>query len=691
MIDKLIWFFGNAQAFEIATQLMLPVVVGLVLYQSHYPFVLLRALWRRARASAPPVLRDEQRVPAALVVPSLLRNREELEGIVSALESAMRAGYPGALTVCASVDGRGGKSAPLYAELEAWAEARRAEAPGIEILVTGSERRRGKAMAVDEGVRAIAALAARGAIERPVVFFNMDADTELGEGALERLVCELWRPSRLTGQPGMIVTSHVAIPEQLSASAARKAHTVEGQIVLGVAREFAVAIGLGRYNHLRILPQLGASGALYTTWFELAHVAPRYARFVETLRWRDWLLWWIGEHPPAFRPERLEPLPEAMTGMGDDTWMSFLACSARWERGRPVLDLPRTPAHALWYALRAYLARPMRYAPDAKIYTSTPTSIRALFKQRVRWNISRVWTVQKFGLSHFFQMQLGIPAMIEIGLAIALQVALCAGLLLMPFSRAPAMWLPLMIVVELGYAGERTVSTLLALAIDGTLWKRRHLLLALPLSGIYFFTFHIATTLYGFFALVLGLGLNDGFAPEHTLERCGTGRPALAYRAKRALLLAWRSVRHGDVPLGWFWIGWDETPWTHSGYRGWTTGGAPSPVKPATPGPASPTPPLPAAPAIAASASTAEPLAEVIGEVIAFPVLAANGPELAGETALGSDDDVEVTTGVRRKRAAARRAASLVRRTGRATDEGQRAASRRSGRRVLRRARPRRR
>ncbi|MFN0247703.1 MAG: hypothetical protein ACKV2T_12525 [Kofleriaceae bacterium] len=31
-----------------------------------------------------------------------------------------------------------------------------------------------------------------------------------------------------------------------------------------------------------------------------------------------------------------------------------------------------------------------------------------------------------------------------------------------------------------------------------------------------------------------------------------------------------RAIRHGDVPPGWFWLGWNATPWTANGYAGWT-------------------------------------------------------------------------------------------------------------------------
>jgi hypothetical protein len=86
---------------------------------------------------------------------------------------------------------------------------------------------------------------------------------------------------------------------------------------------------------------------------------------------------------------------------------------------------------------------------------------------------------------------------------------------------------------------------------------------------------------------VLLVGNVTGFAPETTLIRGGSARIALLYRLRRALLLAVRAVRRGDVPIGKFWLGWGATRWTPSGYAGWTTGRRPPPVLPATAAPES--------------------------------------------------------------------------------------------------------
>jgi hypothetical protein len=128
-------------------------------------------------------------------------------------------------------------------------------------------------------------------------------------------------------------------------------------------------------------------------------------------------------------------------------------------------------------------------------------------------------------------------------------------------------------MIVLAYAFEtviRGAATLLAMIQDHDLRGHWHKLLALPLAGIFHLVFNIATTIVGFAKDLLGFGVNTHFAPEETLAASGTSRPAIAYRLVRCAKLAWRAVRHGDVPIGWFWLGWNATPWTANGYAGWT-------------------------------------------------------------------------------------------------------------------------
>ncbi|MBX3270270.1 MAG: hypothetical protein KF729_08410 [Sandaracinaceae bacterium] len=571
--SKIVWFFTNAGPIDILGPLLLPLGIGLVLYQCNYWYILLRALWQRARADGLPRLAPEQRVPLLATVPSLLRNREELEAIQAAIESLLANRYPGPMTIAACVDGTSERP-ELYRELQRWARRLALPSPDLRVLVTGHAPRRAKGVAIDTGVVEVAARVAAGEIPRahaPVVFFNVDADSELSPGALELMVHTLLRPSRLTGRPAMVVTSHVAVPKKHYWKGWRHLASTPGIIALSVAREYAVSLGLGR-NNSRILPHTGASGALYCTWFDVIEAAPTYARFMQTLTLRDWLRWWIGHAPPSFEAarRRLAPLPEGVAGMGDDTWITWLAMAARVRDDRTVdFELPRTPAHAAWRALVTYFARPFRYDARAKIYTSTPTTVRGLFKQRMRWNVSRIWTVQRWFPGLAFAWTTGLPAMLDVVLVTGFHILIVIGICLMPFVKAPTMWLATLILIELAMFLERALSTLFALWVDRSLRENWRLLLALPTSGLFHFAFNIASTIAGFTRMVFGFGFNSGFSPEGTLILGGSSRIAIAYRLTRALRLAVRSVVRGDVPIGWFWLGWQATPWTANGYAGW--------------------------------------------------------------------------------------------------------------------------
>ena len=584
LISKLIWFFTNADAHQIVAPLVLPVAVAFVLYQSHYPFIFLRALYERAFGDGFVPLTKANAPALGMTMPTLLRNQDDLDGLKTGIGSALRHRYPGQLILVAVIDGL--DVAPdLVDALRAWAAAQ--DIPeNVHLRITGSPTRVGKATAGDRGIRMIAELSEQlieeGVLsEVPPIYFNMDADCELGAHALERMVLALKRPSRLTGQPAMIVTSHVSIREADYWKGVRHFFTLKGQIAVTVAREYLVAIGLGRHNAFRMLPQNGASGALYCTWFPIVEAAPHFASFLNTLKWIDWVKWWFGAPPPRFDVSALESLPEAMTGMGEDTWMSWLAIAARFERGKITVGFPRTPAHALWYALVGFFARPFRYDPQAKIYTTTPTNLKSLFSQRVRWNVSRIWTVQCWGPALFYHLVIGIPAIVDLVLAIAFQAIIVGSLILAPVlgGDSPAMAPALFVLIELGYFAERTLGTAVAMVTDHGEKGRWKKFLGLPFAGIFHIAFNVTTTVVGFAKQVFGNGYNDKFAPEATLIKGATSRVAFGYRIRRFYSLCVRSVLVGDVPLGAFWFGWHKTKWTPNGYEGWTTGKVPSVVR----------------------------------------------------------------------------------------------------------------
>src|SRR5262249_53777249 len=204
-----------------------------------------------------------------------------------------------------------------------------------------------------------------------------------------RMVFRLTRRRRLSRKPYHIVTSNVVVPFDQCYRGLRSLFSLKRWIALSVAREYVGSISAGKVNY-KLAPTMEVSGALYCTWSAIYMAGPTYASFMQQLRLRDWIKWWFGFAPPRFSDFRGAPLPEAMTGPADDPWMGWLAGCCRLEGGRVSADFPRTPLHALAEALLQYVSRPVAYDPLAKVFSKTPTTVRALWKQRLRWNSSRM-------------------------------------------------------------------------------------------------------------------------------------------------------------------------------------------------------------------------------------------------------------------------------------------------------------
>jgi hypothetical protein len=181
-----------------------------------------------------------------------------------------------------------------------------------------------------------------------------------------------------------------------------------------------------------------------------------------------------------------------------------------------------------------------------------------------------MWLTARFKRVPYFHWELGLWVVLDVLLTVAIHAMILIALLGWPFADRPGAWLSL---VVLGYVASfvtRAAATLLAIMQEESLAEHWHKLLALPLSGLYHFIFNIAATIVGTFEDVFLFGLNTGFAPEETLEASDTARIALAYRVRRCARMAWRALRHGDIPPGFWWLGWHSTPYTPSGYHGWT-------------------------------------------------------------------------------------------------------------------------
>lgn len=567
-MTSLIWKLQTLDGLVLATPLLTSLFLLMVL-SPDYALLLGCRLCQRAFGRSP-TARDTgaKALPLLVVVPSLLRARDELTSMMGTVESIASNGYPGDLTIVVTIDGT--DDAPsLYAELRAWAE-RQVYQRGHRLWVTGTRMRRSKPMAIDHAMEFVKQRVCDGALPAfPPVYVSTDADADLGPCALERIVYRLQRTNAFTGWPARVVAGALHVRGNSFWQGWRHFFSIAGQLNLQVAREYYVG-NLWRYN-VRALPITGVPGAFYCTWSEIFLAIPKFMGYMRELRTGDWLAWWIGEPAPKFSESSAAPIPELLAGDTDDTVTAYMATLARYENGHFTFDPPETPLHALYFLFRSYFVdRALHYEPDAHVFTSSPTSVKTLFKQRKRWNSSRVELTGRFWRALGYHWTLGLPVMtVKVLIARTLLVGAVV------YACLPAMiWSD---AVTFGFAFgylavllNSTVSTLFALAINGDAryWR---MMFALPLGPLYQLVFNWLPGAVGVTSDVLLFGNRTGFAPESTLIRGGSTRIALAFRLRRAFLLALRTVWAGDVPLGAFWLGWSETPWAPSGFEGFTS------------------------------------------------------------------------------------------------------------------------
>jgi hypothetical protein len=575
-METVVWSLRTLSGFTLSAPLVQSLFILLLLcwdYLLLLPWTLAARAARGGPARSP--LTAGTAPSALVVIPSLLRKRDELDSMLATIDSVAGNGYPGDLFIVVSIDGT--DDAPvLYRELVAWADGR---ARGLRrwLYVTGTPRRRGKPMAIEHAVAFLRRLVERGEHAAfPKVYISTDADADLGPSALEHLVARLLRRHPLTGWPARAVAGNLYIRGNDFWRGWRRFFTVEGQLTVQVAREYLVT-NVARHN-LRWMPLSGVPGVLYCTWSDIFLEAPRFMGYMRTLRPRHWLKWWLGCAPPSFAASAAAPVPELLAGDTDDTVSAYLAIISRWKAGRFSLELPRTPLHAFLYMLQAiFIDRALRYEPEARVYTSSPTTIKALFKQRRRWNSSRIEVTGRFWRALWFHWSLGLPAL---GILVLIgKYCLFGGLMYLRLPMALGQTTILTAFV-LGYTCQLagySMLTMFALLMNGEL-RHWRLALALPLAPFYSICFSYLPSLVGAFNDVLLFGNITGFAPETTLIRGGSVRMALSFRVRRAFLLAVRALLYGDVPLGRFWLGWGETRWTPSGFEGWTTKKSPQPI-----------------------------------------------------------------------------------------------------------------
>jgi len=576
-MERISWYLLAIRSLVEATPFVRAVLVCMVLYQ--LDFVVVLALWLLRRAGALSTdfeLEPENRKSAIMVLPTLLRKPAELDGLVAAIRSVVENGYQGPLYVVACIDGVA-SAGGLYDRLVEWSR-REPVPPNVQLFVVGTQDRCGKAVAMDHGVEFIRRRVAAGQIPAfPELFFNMDADSALGERALERLVFRLTRKRWLARTPYHIVTSNVVVPLEQCYGGLGSLRTLGRWIALSVAREYTGSISAGKLNY-KLLPCMEVSGALYCTWSDVYLAAPRYAGFLQQLRLRDWVKWWFGWQPPRFSEYRGRAIVEALTGPGDDTWMGWFASCCGWRNGRLTPEFPATPLHAFAALVLQYFSRAQTYDPLAKVYSKTPTTVRGLFNQRLRWNSSRMQDLMRHGPSLAYHWKAGVPLLTSTLVMFTAVTLFALTPLRLFMGRVPAPAPAFAVLVYAGYFTTRFTSTVAGLLISDSPRAEWIKLLALPLSVPYHIVFNTLTMLIGYYRDLFGYGEPTTFAPEATLVRSNLERFALGFRLRRALWLAVRSALRGDVPLGTFWFGWKRTPFTPGGFDGWESGTRPPAV-----------------------------------------------------------------------------------------------------------------
>lgn len=622
-MEALLWGFRTLDPLVLATPVFLNLLICFAITQTDYLFLLTVAFARRAfsRADSFRPLGRGQRPSGLVIIPSLLRDRDDLKAITTTIESCGTNGYPGELTIVASVDGRTEFPA-LYAELCAFAK-RCAYGDNVRVHVTGTETRLGKMMAVEAGVTFMKELVARGAApEFPKLYFSIDGDGTLGEHALERLANRLTTPHPFTGNPRRVVSGKICIRPDLLWRGWRAFFTVEGQLYINAAREFVVS-NVSRFNW-KLTPRIGIPGALYCTWADVLLTAPYYMGFMQRIRFVDYLKWWVGFGPPRFSESDAPPLPEALTGASDDTCMAFLASISSWKDGKLDFDAPRTPLHAVGrFVMGYFLERSHDYEPEARVFTYTPPTLKGLWTQRVRWNSSRVECAGRFWRAFWFHWEIGLPVSAHLMILLHTVFEVGGYYIMLPFYCLGSSHAVLGFL--LGYAAQTiayTMYTLMSLALERD-WRRYwRVVLCLPFASAYCITINCFGCVYGVTRDIFLFGNATKFAPEWTLMKGRCERIAILFRVRRLLALSVRALTVGDVPLGTFWFGWTETPWTPSGFEGWTTGKKPRAIvprpslarllgrlAPAAPAPAPPTLAPASPPAATAHAAAAPPSA----------------------------------------------------------------------------------
>ena len=142
-MESLFWSFKTLDPLLLATPIFLNLAICFVVTQTDFLLLLGYVFARGALGLAGSFrpLPAGERPSGLVVIPSLLRNDEDLGAITTTIESAATNRYPGKLVIVASVDGKT-EYPKLYAALEAWV-ATRSYPSNVFVYVTGTPTRLG--------------------------------------------------------------------------------------------------------------------------------------------------------------------------------------------------------------------------------------------------------------------------------------------------------------------------------------------------------------------------------------------------------------------------------------------------------------------------------------------------------------------------------------------------------------------
>jgi cellulose synthase/poly-beta-1,6-N-acetylglucosamine synthase-like glycosyltransferase len=572
-MDGILWGIRAGDSFTVVWAMLIVIMVQYLQYNVDLILLFFRK-WVKILLDREDTYQLPEAAPHGLIIiPSLLRNEEDYTSIISSIESCATNQYPGKLLLVTSIDGRH-ENPKLFQQLVDWVATK--NYPNVECHVTSREVRGSKMMAIEAGAEYVKHLVSQGKYPcMPDIYFSVDADTTLGEHALEHLVAKLLTRHPLTRNYRKVVAGKPCTHPHEMWQKWRKFFTVNGQIYINVARQFLM-YNIRRYNW-DIVPLVALPGALYVTWTHVLFQAPRYMGYLQTITLLDWIKWWFGIAPPKFSDSDPVPLPQALTGSTDDTSIAVVVASSQWIDGKLSFDFPVTPMHALKRMLHELcFERSLEYAPEARAFTYTPPTFKGLWTQRVRWNSSRVECASRFTKSFLFNWQAGFPFLFQLSRILMSVVIGSFYFVILPFvmmsDRNILYWYLVGYVFELLANASRVVVALFLEEerVKSGFWRTIY---CLPVANLFDFIFGFVVSTYGIAKDVLWQGMNTFFVPAHTLVAGKSYRIALFYRCKRFVSMCLRSVRYGDVPVGWWWLGWHaKEPYVENGYAHWSKG-----------------------------------------------------------------------------------------------------------------------